>query len=292
MPPQPTPPPPVTASSFPLTASNTFQTITARRIYTAAAGSISSDNGVTGRSSTISITYNSDGTYTVSDALASISASFIPSDRTSSSGFLDVYSKQGTGVTDDLTLFNNVRSGAAQASAPIQLTYLSYGIWSHANSQTGEKRKNYMLFGYPTGQARPVSGSATYQTAVTGNMVEGGPAFPATESDLAGSATFTASFGTGAISTDLTLQRLSGQSIGTFNGTGNIASGSDQFTGSFTSTNQTFAGGSFIGGFFGPSAQEMGYAFQVNLHNPDPFAGASPAPMDTVINGAVVGRKQ
>ena len=244
-----------------------------------------------GRSPSLSISYNSDGTYTVSDTIPSISATFATSDRISSAGYIDEYSKQGTGVTDDLKLFNNIRSGTSQASAPIQLTYLSYGIWSHSNTQTGEHRKDYMLFGYPTGSNMPVSGSATYQTAVTGNIVEGGPAFPIAESDITGSATFSVNFTTGSLSTDLTLQRLTGGSLGTFNGTGAIY-GTDQFNGTFTSASPLFSGGSFMGGFFGPSAQEMGYAFQVNLHNNDPYAGASPAPMDMIINGAVIGKKQ
>jgi hypothetical protein len=275
-----------------LTASNTFQTVAAKRTYTVAAnGQISADNSVLGRTQSLTIAYNADGTYTISDTISSISTTFADADRASSTGYIDEYSKQGSGVADDLKLFNNVRSGASQASAPVQLSYLSFGIWSHSNTQSGEQRKDYMLFGYPTGQAMPVTGSATYQTAVTGNMVEGGPSFPVKENDVTGSATFNVNFGTGSLSTDLTLQRQAGSQIGTFSGTGTIYA-TDQFNGKFTSANSFFVGGSFTGGFFGPNAQEMGYAFQINLHNPDPFAGAAPAPMDTIINGLVVGRKQ
>ena len=282
-PPPPPPPPP----SFPLTASASFPSLYSERQYTqGVGGGLSSLNGVSPRPGP-TIAYDAaSGSYTISGPTV---VSFTTADRTSTSGYLDVYQKQGTGFSDALQLYNNVRAGASQAGAPIQLTYLSYGIWSHVDTQTDEKRRHYLLFGYPTTSV-PTSGAANYSTSITASMVEGGPAFAAAESDVGGTATFSVNFGTGSISTDLNLQRVGGGSIGTFNGTGTMTA--DQFAGTFTSGLQSFQAGQFAGGFFGPHAEEMGYGFYINLHIADPFAGATVAPMDTLITGAVLGKKQ
>jgi hypothetical protein len=106
---------------------------------------------------------------------------------------------------------------------------------------------------------------------------------------VGGTASFNVDFGAGTINTDLALT-TSNNVLGTFNGSGTISG--NQFSGSFTTSNvQNFVGGAFNGGFYGPAAQEMGYAFTIKEHNPDPFAGASPAPTDTLISGVVVGKK-
>jgi hypothetical protein len=178
-----------------------------------------------------------------------------------------------------------VRSGGPQAGAPLQLTYLSYGIWSHRDSASTARRLTYALFGFPTTSANmPKTGSASYQTYVLAHQLVVGAGFGG-DDDLTGTASFDVDFGTGGIKTDLNLG-----SAGLYNGTG-LLSG-DRFSGSFTSNIQYFTGGTFNGGFFGPTAQEMGYAFELRRHNPDPFAGAAPAPSDYLITGAVLGTKK
>jgi len=288
---EPTPPPPAAPSSFPLNSSQTFQTLAVTRALRGSGNTISGEVVLSNRPSNITASYDAAaGTYTVTENVAT--ATFSSANRTTS-GFLDVYTKQGTGVTDELKLFGNARSGGSQVGAPFQLTYLSFGIWTHTDTATGDVRKSHILFGYPTASgSMPVTGSATYQTMVNASMFEGGPSFPNTQSEVDGTATFTANFGTGAIGTELSLARQAGgQSLGVFTGTGTIQSG-NQFGGTFTSTAATFSNGTFMGGFFGPSAAEMGYNFSITKFNPDPFAGAAVAPQQTYITGAVVGKKQ
>jgi hypothetical protein len=134
----------------------------------------------------------------------------------------------------------------------------------------------------------PVTGSASYQTMVDATMLEGGINFPLVETLIGGTATFNANFGSGAITTNLSLNKLEGESIGTFAGTGQIQS-TNQFTGTFTSSTPFFSSGSFTGGFFGPAAAEMGYGFTIHKFNP---AGGTVQPMHTYVTGVVVGKKQ
>jgi hypothetical protein len=246
------------------------------------------------RPSGLTISYDAAaGTYRVTDSAGT--ATFGSADR-STSGFQDVYTKQSSGVTDELRLFANARAGGSQSGAPLQFTYLTFGTWTHTDSATGAVRKSHMIFGYPTATASmPVSGSASYQTMVSASMFEGGPSYPNTQTEIEGTATFTANFGTGAINTQLSLNRpMGGTSLGVFTGTGTIQSGTNQFSGAFagTSTPAGSTSGSFAGGFFGPSAAEMGYNFEIQKFIADPYAGASVLPMHTILTGTVVGKKQ
>jgi hypothetical protein len=135
----------------------------------------------------------------------------------------------------------------------------------------------------------PKTGSATYSTALTANVVDIAQAHG--EQEVGGTATFTADFANAKVSTDLTLDVVQyGRPWGTFNGTGTI--NSNQFSGAFSSTDPYFVSGNFAGGFFGPGASEIGYTFDVKYGSPDPFGGASCcAPFLSWITGAVVGKK-
>ena len=292
-------PPPPPPPSMPLTSSATFPTISTTRWY-----KVDPDTGVVlpigmvseGRGTAVTIAYDAaNKSYTVSNG--QVSATLGAADRTIS-GNLDIYAKQNGLIVDQLTLYNNVRVGTSQAGSPVKLTYMSYGLWEHSdhnqildpNSAAGDRKQSYFLFGYPTDADMPRTGSATYSTAVTGTE----EAFLGNgRSDLTGSATFSADFGAGTVSTDLTLASAANQNpIGTFNGTGTISA--DQFNGTFTSNAFAFLGGAFAGGFFGPKAEEMGYTFWLMRENRDPYACASincPIMMDW-ISGAVVGKKQ
>jgi len=281
--PQPTPPPPVAASAFPLTASASFQAITGNRVYRRPGGVVTTDRfDAAGRDANFTIKYDSaNGTYTVQDGSAT--AGFAASDRAAPSGYMDVYTKQVGTVSDELKLYNNVRAGSSQSGAPIQLTYLSYGSWFRNDTSTGQKRTSYLLFGYPTGTSdMPRTGSATYQTSVSANMIDA--RFASVETAVGGTATFSADFGSASVNTNLTVDY-----VGTFNGTGAISG--NQFSGSFSSSDPFFKSGSFAGGFFGPAANEMGYAFAIQTGSEDPYAYAGPAPFMTWVTGLVVGKK-
>jgi hypothetical protein len=282
-----TPPPPVTPIAFPLTTSASFNTITADRNYQLPPTGITvSKFGVAGSSPALTISYNAAaGTYTVQNGSA---ATFGAGDRSSNAG-LDTYSKQSGTATNALTLLNNIRSGAPQSGAPVQLTYLSYGNWSHDDSSSGDRRDTYFLFGYSTASAQmPHAGSATYSTAVTGSLVS--VFFAQGESSMNGSATFSANFGTGTIDTQLTLQTPAQNLIGPYVGTAPIAA--NAFAGTFTSTDDLYLNsGSFAGGFFGPNAKEMGDTFAIDRGVDDPYAETTVLPGRSWIVGAVVRTK-
>ncbi len=293
---EPTPPPPPPPSpALPVTTSETFETISVTTDLEGSGIDVSGHITASGRPSSVKISYDAAaGTYTMMESNPAVGSpgstdTFNPATRTSS-GYFDNYTLANG---SKLSLLGNVRPGGPQAGMPFQLTYLSFGVWTRPPYSVVESPyKSYFLFGYPTGSSSmPVSGSASYQTKVDGTMFEAGVGFLNQETLLDGTATFTANFGTGAINTNLSLNRLAGGSVGTFAGTGQIHS-TNQFTGTFTSNTQFFSSGSFVGGFFGPNASEMGYGFTIHKLNPDPYAGATIQPMHSYITGVVVGKKQ
>jgi hypothetical protein len=294
-PPPPAAPPP--AASFPLKTTKTFDTLTAIRFLRREAGTnrvIGDRFGIQGRGPAITIRYDAAaGTYTVQDDLAS--ASFGAANLASTSKGFENYAKTAGTVSDTLNLLVNARTGAPKATAPLQLSYLSLAVWRHTDSLSGDDRKTYIMFGFPTGAANmPRAGSASYKTFVTGTRTLLAPSMAVTvESEIGGSASLTANFATGAISTQLVLTPLGAPgSFGTFVGTGAIYAATDQFGGTFaSSTNPNFLNGGFYGSFYGPGAKEVGYGFYTHEYNPDPYAGAAPAPMYVLMTGSVVGTK-
>lgn len=288
--PPPPPPPTFSYESFPLTKSASFETISGHLDYTGTdyqllRGPTGEDVGVSGRPSGLTFAYDaSAGTYTVADGTDS--ASFSDSAPVSS-GSTDSYTTKSGSVTDQLDLFSNVRSGGSQGAGAIALTYLSFGKWTHSDGQTLDNRITYFLFGSPTDPSdMPHTGTATYSTMVTGSSFAGCYGCDAQPFD--GSATVTADFGAGSVNTDLTLT-----SIGSFQGTGTISGNqfAGNFTGNFTAAGTELQDGAFQGGFFGPSAAEMGYTFSLHEHVLDPYAGAAPVP-DTFYVGLVAGSKK
>jgi hypothetical protein len=285
-------------SMFPLTASGSFQTITgtlayAGTVYNPAA--LAGGNAVANRIDTAgrgpAVTFGFDGasgTYTVTGASAS--ANFTAANAVAATGYEAAFSKQAGTVTDTLALYGNAPAVAPSSAVPMPLTYTSFGYWSHADSSTVQTQNTYFVYGQPTGvNAMPVTGTASYQTTVSASMLEYNAA-AAAFLKLGGTATFTADFGASSVSTALSLQYGTGNSAGTYAGTGAIKG--DQFSGSLTSTNSQFTGGGFNGGFFGPAAKEMGYTFRITLHNPDPSAGAAILNADMAISGVVVGARK
>ena len=285
--PSPVPPPP-TYSALPLSQAATFATITSKvsisgpatgsgTVAFEAAGTASSSNAVT-------VGYDpATQTYTLTDG--AISQTFGPADGLTPAG--GSYSKS----SDYLTIYSNV-TAPLPATALVQLTYLSYGFWSHGLNTAGEKRQTWFLFGYPTlASDMPRTGTATYSAKVAGGFMNGIDATGRGGSQLSvmGTATFSADFGAGSVTTGLNLIHSDLGSefpVGTFSGTGNITSATGQFSGSFTSTDSPFSG-TFNGGFFGPQAKEMGYGFFLSGHQANVGMGG----MDWKINGVVVGTK-
>lgn len=290
--PPPPPPPTFSYGSFPLTKSASFETVTADRTTELDASSrpfVSSD-AVTALGPSVTFSYDQNtGSYSISDSTNS--ASFTAANASADGNFQE-FAASSTNASDQLSLFNNVSSSAPTG---IQLSYLSFGSWLHSDSGTGASKLTYFLFGFPTAtDDMPRSGTATYNTIVAANEYLVGYEYQSGPTPLTGSASFGADFGTGQIDTALTLNRAdNSELVGTFTGKGAI-SGS-QFNGTFTATDPYFQSGSFYGSFFGPSAQEMGYAFDIRQHNPnpDPYGGASlPSLLDAWIQGAVVGTKK
>lgn len=282
------PPPPQSTESFPLTKSASFETIAGIRSYTVPGNRTIGDFRVAGRNSGVTISYDAAaGSYRISDAVAS--ATFDPTQRSTSDSF-DIYTAATGTTADELRLYGNSRSGGSPAGAPISLSYLSFGSWSHDDSSSGEHRDSYFLFGYPTATSdMPKSGTASYSTFVTANIVNIVPGQG--ESSLTGSAAFTADFGVGTVSTSLTLPLTNfGSATSTYGGNGAISG--NQFSGNFTTSDDpTFNSGAFAGGFFGPSAKEMGYTFAISRGAADPYGGAALQPPLSWIVGAVVGTK-
>jgi hypothetical protein len=288
----PTPPAP-----FPLTATASFQTITGTLAYTGTVYNFASLSGgnatpsqdtTAGRGSAVGFGYDATtGTYSLTGGGAS--ASFTAANATTATGYGAAFAKTSGTVTDTLALYGNAPASAPSAPAPVQLTYTSFGFWSHADTSTVQTQNTYFVYGQPTGStAMPTTGTATYQTTLAASMLQ--YAHAASQfAQLSGTASISANFAAGTVNTAVTLQTTGGSSMGTFSGTAAI--NADQFAGSLTSTNDQFTGGGFSGGFYGPAGQEMGYTFWAKLNNPDPYAGASVQPASTAISGVVVGKK-
>ncbi len=280
---------PTRYSTFPLRASRTFETIWSERVYSSVPGldGIGDDPQL---NSLLTISYNpTTGSYTLKDTANSnnMSATFSRTSRTTQ-GYIDTYTRSSPTATDQLQLYDNVRVGASLSGAPVKLTYLSYGSWSHDDLTTGEVWDRYFLFGYPTAtRDMPLSGTASYSTAVSANMKtefsnDG-------EHMLSGSATFVANFGQGNVSTTLKLG-YPDSTLYAYSGTGPIYG--NLFSATFSSSTDPYLQlGSFAGGFYGPAATEMGYVFVIERGEADPYAGASIAPPLSWIVGAVVGKK-
>ena len=304
--PAPTPSP-TPAGTFPLSTDSTFQSGISSRIFftDAKSGSVQMDSaGVTGRGNDVTIAYNA-GTsaYTLVDSRSyttgysdgstkTFSGStivFKPAAKISSVGYTDVYKTSSAGSSDTLTLFGNA-NGSAGGTPPIQLSYLSYALWSHTDTATTQTRQTYVLFGTPSAlSAIPTTGSATYKTYVAADALtlDSGKNNVGVTQNLSGTADFNVDFGAGTVGTGLSLASTSdGSSFGTYVGNGKIIGGG-QFTGTFTSSLPTFNSGAFMGGFYGPTAQEMGYTFYV-FNNSSPAKGPV---VSTYINGVVVGTK-
>lgn len=289
-PPVPAPPPPP-PPPFPMSATTSYQSITGVSTYSGSYVPVSLSNptaqvlsvGVNGRGDQPVISYNSaTGTYSLQSP--SMQVSLTSADRVATAEYAHGFSRTSGTVTDEVALFGNALTPAPAASAPLTLTYSSFGFWRHSDTAANLTTQTFFLYGEPTGAANmPRTGSATYQGTATGLVMTGGPGFP-DRSSFAGTATLAADFAANTLSTSLNLG-----SHGTYSGNATIAA--DQFNGPLTATYANFVTGQFTGGFFGPNAAEAGYTFYFRYFNPDPYAGASIGWMNRYFSGVVAAKK-
>ncbi|KPL67888.1 hypothetical protein SZ64_07010 [Erythrobacter sp. SG61-1L] len=223
-------------------------------------------------------------TYTVQDA--SSSATFAAGDNIDYPGYEHRFQVSGTSTLDSLRLYGNAIFPAPNGEAPVELSYTSYARWSHTDLALDRTRITYAVFGLVTPEADvPKIGTSTYTGAVLGDIYEFGYV-KARTFGMTGEATLSADFAAGTVAT---LLSLPGRGA-TFTGEGTINAA--EFGGSFVSSSRrNFATGNFEGAFFGPAANEFGYSFFISEINPDPYSGASVAPMFTWYSGVVVGKE-
>lgn len=176
-------------------------------------------------------------------------------------------------VTDQFTLIVPTSGGVA-------LSYTIIGTWG-TNLNSSSPTYRIAVGGAPTiASDMPKSGTANYTVGVGGAANLAGAPY-----NLSGNSTgtFSANFGTGAITTALTLTGTPQPSggtpttFGTFNGSGTIASNSPGFTGTIsgTASNGTAATGGFSGAFFGPQALEVGFGYTITAGTFSAVGGVS-----------------
>ncbi len=170
------------------------------------------------------------------------------------------------------------------ASNLVGLSYVAVSPWAQSSSPTNPNNfLNYsgFVFGYETPQAAmPTSGTAVFSGPGTATAV----VFKTVGTDIRvtgvqGSASITANFGSGAINGSLTQMLVTTASSGPIpenwndvSVTGNIAAGSNTFSGSTAAASapgapMSLSGsavGKINGAFFGPAAQQLGAVWSLS----------------------------
>ncbi|WP_336977927.1 transferrin-binding protein-like solute binding protein [Altererythrobacter fulvus] len=201
-------------------------------------------------------------------------ASFLPSDldTTNSGDGLAIFQKgQVTIPLSTTTLPKEVLELHVPQIGGVPLSYTRFGTYLNLNVSLLQQKIDPLaafVFGQPTASgSMPTSGSATYRSDVYGAVFVPNGTSPSLYAmgDGSGSATFSANFASGTVST---LINLAGNdalgsggyaTFGSVSGSGSILSGGPAFSGSLSGSGS----GGFTGAFFGPSAVEMGYVFNV-----------------------------
>lgn len=197
--------------------------------------------------------------YTVIDGSAQ--TIFTPADRTTQSNaiFSDYSVNPYMSAGQNLVLFKN-----GPANPYLQLTYLSYGLWSEGTA-IRQPQNNYraFIYGVQTPAADlPRSGAALYNGAVDGFWSANGVLYRLQGSD----GSILANLSSGEVRTTM---RLVAKDIGGYpvtpaplrvDGYGSIAAGTSQFAGTHATSDNAYSG-TFQGAFFGPAHQEAGASF-------------------------------
>lgn len=195
------------------------------------------------------------GTYTVRDTgSTSITSTFSPTNSTvTNDGTYTTYSKPGGNET-----FRVLNPGA------LGLTYVRYGKWRRTDISGNYFANNdtYVVFGTPTTRAQmPHSGTGNYSTTYDGTFLNKDGVYA-----VSGTGTFDAFFGSNTLNFTASLTGTSesaGPAInfGAFAGSGSISSRGSTFSGTDSSYNAEGYAMSIKGGFYGPSADEVGGNF-------------------------------
>lgn len=170
-----------------------------------------------------------------------------------------------------LELLNNTIPPATTGGASVvtndpllgALTRSTYAAWWRGDSTAGTKRITYATMGFPTvvtDMPAASAGTVSYTVRVVGRSVISPGAGASPVDRLSGTATLAINYATGLVNMSMTLNRGT-TPYGTFTGTGAIAAGNNQFTGSF-GTGST-AGGTFQGVAYGSQAAEIGITFAI-----------------------------
>ncbi|MDF8335196.1 transferrin-binding protein-like solute binding protein [Novosphingobium cyanobacteriorum] len=261
----PTPEPSPTNTSLPPTISENFNAASAKIIADvgntdgAASGVNLASRAAYG---TLKVSYDATkDAYTFSDEASS--ATFLPADRVSSSSAFDTYRFASGTSTQELRLFRS-----SPSNDRLSLRYVTFGLWS--TYQVGASKTRYQTRIAMTGVKTPLAdlpkaGTATYTGIADGIAALDGQAYR-----LAGSTgTLNVDFGTGVVKTevelvgqtDISSDALGTIALGTIRGTAQIGGDQTRYTGTVRGLGME---GSMGGGFFGPAADETGYAFSLS----------------------------
>lgn len=171
-----------------------------------------------------------------------------------------------TGKFSQLELLNNTIDQQVTSDVNLARPYVSYAAWWRGDTTAGAKRVTYGTFGYPTVPTdMPTTGSSSYIARIAGRVVTSPGAGPSNVQKLGGTVTVLLNYATGLVNLTLNLTRADGSVYGTYTGTGAIAAGNNQFTGSFGPGSP--AGGTFQGLAYGPKATELGITFAISGTN-------------------------
>ena len=129
------------------------------------------------------------------------------------------------------------------------------------------------IFGFDTDAAALPTGSAAYRLNLGGTALLAGQ----TPFAIYGQGALTVDFATGMLSGGGAVRNwTTGNTIGTWDGSAQITSGSSDFAGDWGMTGENgapdFAGG-WSGGFFGPAAEEVGATFSATASNGSALTG-------------------
>lgn len=239
--------------ALPPAASGTFATNSSSGVRVSSALG-SSANARTDPSGSLTISYDS---ATAGYKLSNDPTVFGPAQAISSTANTQDYRVAVLSTGNDFKTFSTFKNPTATYS------YTSYGL-TYATRHTGAGSDTYtseaFVFGVPTSAtALPRTGAAYFKGPVDGYSSQGGRLVNSTGDLLA-------NFTTGEIATGFNLSTASGL-LGRFDGRGLIAAGTTSFSGSvFGSGITDYYAGAFNGGFYGPSAQEVGLTFELTQY--------------------------
>ena len=177
-----------------------------------------------------------------------------------------------------ISVFRDTASGTTlrhlNASDPsVALTYVTYGSWRRPTTQNGAPAEKvvHVVYGSPTlVSAVPTTGTATYRASLDGTLTSASGLHA-----LGGSAQFNADFATRKIGYTLRpVATIGGQSVAFADMTGSATISGAAFAGRSSTTIPALS--SVSGGFFGPTAEEIGgtFSFSTSTSYGAPVSGS------------------